>query len=114
MTNEEKPLQYTVYEWCFRTIVNEYGDCNHLDHAESLTGHGKLNDDQELELCKMVGDSWEGEDYRVYANVDHFDGTLAEFTNGTKVPKKYRRQFDGWVKRCGGDLGGHQMREFKY
>ena len=61
---------YTVYEWCFRTIINEYGDCDNIDHANSLAGYGKLNDDMELELCKMVGDSLNGEDYRVYANVD--------------------------------------------
>ena len=105
---------YTVYEWCFRTIVNEYGDCENIDHCNSLAGHNfPLNDDEELELCKMVGDSWSGEDYRVYANVDHFEGKLDEFTNGSKVPKKYRKQFDSWLKRCNGNLGGHQTRQWK-
>ena len=97
------------YEWSFRTL-DKFGDCYDLDHADDLSSCNRLNDDEELELVLNFGNEDDGITMRAYALVDHrnciLPETFEENPNGYKVPQYIRKQFDKWVKDCGGDLGG--------
>ena len=97
------------YEWSFRTL-DKFGDCYDLDHTDDLSSCNRLNDNDELELVLNFGNEADGITMRAYALVDHRNCKLPETfeqnPDGYKVPKYIRKQFDKWVKECGGDLGG--------
>ena len=89
------------YEWDFESL-NEYGDIIDHSHHDGLKGVECGVVDDENPLCLVKDNvSWNhdgsfgGCEDRAWAYVKNKE-LPKEFTDGTKVPQKYIKEFEKW------------------